>query len=118
MSGSACVISRGAADDWQSDGEYGACCSVRLDPEAAAMRFDDLPRDREPHPHARRLRRCEQLEQTIRDIGCDPGSSIPDADRHHVSGARGLDLKLAAIDVVHGLDGIAYRGKPAAIGTR
>ena len=61
--------------------------SRRLEPDAAAMRFDDRPADRQADAHAVRLGRDERLEQLRRDRRRDAGAGILDDDLDQPLGA-------------------------------
>src|SRR5262249_27862367 len=82
---------------------------VRLDRDLAAMRLDDGARDRQPDPHSLRLAGDEGLKQLRGYFRRNAGAGIRHAHRDHAAGTgRRRDGELAAIRILHRLDGIAH----------
>src|ERR1043166_346600 len=60
--------------------KYSACAGLR--PQAAPMRFDDGPAERQPQSHAVLLRAGEGVEYAGAQIRLDAGPRVAHADAH------------------------------------
>ena len=74
------------------------------------MRFNDLSTDRQTQTHACRFGCHKRLEQTVRQLWRDARAGVCDNDLHHPQfrDCPRANDKLAPVDLLHRLDGVAH----------
>src|SRR5271154_4566239 len=93
---------------WQSEVKTRAARRVVLSPQAAAMRFDDVPADAQSHAGAMKLGGKERIENLIRLLRGQPHAGIADGHENFlvIQQARNDEESPRPIYTLHRIDAV------------